>query len=52
MGWEVANIHLGSKAAIPEIKKDLNKRPADWLIAAARDMAAATARDWKEWKKV
>ncbi|HTS19465.1 MAG TPA: DUF2252 family protein [Verrucomicrobiae bacterium] len=52
MGWETANVHLGSKKAAPKILKDLSKRPADWLRHAAEAMARATESDSKEWKNV
>lgn len=51
MGWETANIHLGSPAALKDVGRDLKKRPADWLRAAAETMTKATGRDWKGWKK-
>lgn len=50
MGQEVANVHLGSAAAIPAVLADLNSRPADWLEAAAKRMVAAVAQDWQDWK--
>src|SRR5579871_2297237 len=50
MGWETANIHLGSKKASKRIREDLKKRPANWLRDAAKAMARATTADWKEWK--
>ena len=50
MGWEVANIHLGSPDSIKEIRRDLAKRKASWLRDAAKAMVKATTRDWKEWK--
>jgi hypothetical protein len=51
MGWETANIHLGSRNKIAAVKKDLAKRRGRWLHKAAKDMAEATRRDWKEWRK-
>ena len=51
MGWETANIHLGSPDAIKAVRKDLKARPAGWLQAAAEAMSEATERDWREWKK-
>ncbi len=51
MGWETANIHLGSPNAIPAVQADLAKRPANWLQTAAEAMADSTERDWKIWKK-
>jgi len=51
MGWETANIHLGSPNAVKAVLKDLKSRPAGWLQTAAEAMVEATERDWKEWKK-
>ena len=51
MGWETANIHLGSPAVIKDVQRDLKKRPANWLLTATEAMTEATERDWKEWKK-
>ena len=50
MGWEAANIHLGSPAA-RGILADLRKRPAPWFRSAVRDMIKAVTSDWKDWKK-
>ncbi len=52
MGWETANVHLGSPHAIPAVHKDLRKRPSGWLRAAAKQMAEATFQDWQDWKKL
>lgn len=51
MGWETANIHLGSPESVAALKDDLKKRPAGWLRDAASTMTAATLGDWQEWKK-
>jgi uncharacterized protein (DUF2252 family) len=51
MGWETANIHFGTPRAIPAIKRDLAKRPANWLHKAAKAMLRATERDWREWRR-
>jgi hypothetical protein len=50
MGFETANIHLGTSGAWKRIAADLKKRPADWLLRAAHTMADATMSDWKEWR--
>lgn len=50
MGWETANVHLGSKNSLRAVEKDLKKRPANWLHSAARQMAKAVKRDWKKWR--
>ena len=51
MAWETANVHLGSPRAGARIIADLNNRSGKWLRTAAKDMAAATIADWKDWKK-
>lgn len=48
MGWEVGNLHLGSKRT-QAILKDLSRRPAHWLHSAASRMCKATTSDWTEW---
>ena len=50
IGWETANVHLGTKDAAPLIKKDLKQRKKDWLQGAAEAMTEATQEDWKAWK--
>jgi hypothetical protein len=51
MGWETANIHLGSHDSVAAIRRDLAKRKPSWLRNAAKMMIKATTRDWKEWRK-
>jgi hypothetical protein len=50
MGWETANIHFGSKRAIPQIKRDLAARRGRWLHKAAKAMLKATMTDWEDWR--
>ncbi|MDE3198231.1 MAG: DUF2252 family protein [Acidobacteriota bacterium] len=49
MGWEMANIHLGSKA-VGAILHDMSGREAHWLHNAASRMVKATVADWDEWR--
>jgi hypothetical protein len=50
MGWETANIHLGSRK--PRVLlADLKERPRGWLYEAARKMEKAVLADWLEWQK-
>lgn len=51
MGWETANVHLGSVKVISHIKKDLQTRNKSWLRDAAERMEKATIADWKQWKR-
>jgi Uncharacterized protein conserved in bacteria (DUF2252) len=50
MGWETANVHLGSvKASV--LGRDLAKRPSGWLHRVAEEMFESTEHDWQDWKK-
>jgi len=51
MGWETANIHLGTKTASKKIQKDLAKRGKNWLHESAGKMLDAVKKDYEEWKK-
>ena len=50
MGWETANVHLGTAEALPRVQADLRRRPAGWLAAAAAAMAAAATEEWGAWR--
>ena len=50
MGWETANIHLGS-ASEKHVRRHVSSLKGNWLGAAARQMLSATNQDWREWKK-
>ena len=50
MGWETANIHLGSVKP-KAVLKDLKERPGGWLHDAAERMVETIAADWKRWRK-
>lgn len=51
MGWETANVHLGTAKA-KAVLADLRKRKGNWLHDAAIRMVKATKADWREWRKV
>jgi hypothetical protein len=51
MGWETANIHLGSRKAIPAVRRDLAARKDRWLHKAAKGMLKVTLDDWKVWRR-
>lgn len=51
MGRETANAHLASPDAVPAVRRDLQKRGGKWLRAAARTMAEAVLKDWKDWRR-
>jgi hypothetical protein len=50
MGWETANIHLGSMFSPDPVLADLQARPADWLRDSTRRMFHAVQQDWKRWR--
>ena len=50
MGFETANVHLGTPGVAKRILADLAKRPPHWLHEAATGMVKATAADWREWR--
>ncbi|HVW83385.1 MAG TPA: DUF2252 family protein [Bryobacteraceae bacterium] len=49
MGWEIANLHLGS-GRTRDILRDLTARDRHWLHSAAARMVKATTADWEEWR--
>lgn len=51
MGWETANIHLGSERAVPALRHDLARRKNRWLHKAAKSMLKVTLEDWKFWRR-
>jgi uncharacterized protein (DUF2252 family) len=51
MGWEAANVHLGSPGQRARILSDLRRRNGRWLSQAAGHMAQAVERDWRKWRK-
>jgi uncharacterized protein DUF2252 len=52
MGWETANIHLGSRGAIKRIQRHLHGQKAAWLFSAAKKMAKSVTEDWRNWRKL
>lgn len=51
MGFETANIHLGTVGAASRLVKHLSKLPKNWLAEAVETMEDAVVADWKAWKK-
>jgi uncharacterized protein (DUF2252 family) len=50
MGWETANIHLGS-ATPAVLLQNLKRKRKTWLHDDARIMRGQTLDDWKTWRK-
>jgi hypothetical protein len=51
MGFETANIHLGTRAVRKPILRHLEKQNTRWLHQATDAMLQAVREDWKVWKK-
>jgi hypothetical protein len=51
MGWETANIHLGTPSARKVLLRHLHKQKGKWLHAASEAMLAKVREDWAVWKK-
>ena len=51
MGAETANVHLGTPHQRKRILSDLQRRKSGWLQKAAKEMAKATERDWKKYRR-
>jgi hypothetical protein len=50
MGFETANIHLGSREA-RVLSADLAKRRPNWLHSAAEKMLYSVRQDWQAWRR-
>src|ERR1700730_4396516 len=50
MGWETANMHMGSPHQRLSILADLGRRKKTWLTKAAERMSEAVSRDWRKWR--
>ena len=51
MGWETANIHLGTRNARKTILRDMQGQKGKWLPRATEKMMDAVRTDWKTWSK-
>ncbi len=51
MGWETANIHLGTPSARKAILRHLDRQEKRWLHKSAESMLQAVSADWEVWKK-
>ncbi|HYM78419.1 MAG TPA: DUF2252 family protein [Candidatus Dormibacteraeota bacterium] len=51
MGWETANIHLGTRSVRKQVLRHIGKQTGKWLHRATEAMLQAVREDWKTWKK-
>ena len=52
MGFETANIHLGTPGARAAVLRQLRRRKERWLNDQARAFDEALARDWERWRQL
>jgi len=52
MGWETANVHLGTPGQRRAILRDLGARRPAWLAKAAQRMGETVTREWRKWSKI
>ena len=50
MGFETANVHLGSKDAIASVRRDLSQRRSGWLRDAMQAMTENVSEDFESWR--
>ena len=50
MGWEIANIHVGTRSTVKDVLENLKERKPHWLRKSALKMVEATLNDWNLWK--
>jgi hypothetical protein len=50
MGWETANIHLGSHGALKQVRHHLEALTRRQLESDAQAMAKAVRKDWRRWR--
>jgi hypothetical protein len=51
MGWETANIHLGTPKVRRKLMAGLRRLPKSWLEEAAQTMLEKTLEDWQVFRK-
>jgi hypothetical protein len=51
MGWETANVHLGTPETIAAVMQDAEQRSGDWLLQAGRASLRAVGQDWKAYRE-
>jgi hypothetical protein len=51
MGAETANIHLGSRDRIAEVRRDLEARPRRWLQRTTEPLLDAARSDFRDWRR-
>ena len=50
MGWETANVHLGTRGALKQVRHHLKTLTRRQLESDAQTMAKAVRKDWQRWR--
>jgi uncharacterized protein (DUF2252 family) len=50
MGWETANVHLGTPRMRPILRKQIAARRGHWLHESAKELSDQIVREWEEWR--
>lgn len=51
MGFETANVHLGSKSVVSAVRRDASRRRHDWLHSAMSKMTDTVLEDYEDWRE-
>jgi hypothetical protein len=51
MGYETANIHLGTRTTRKSVLRHMKKQKGKWLHQATEEMLKVVREDWKTWRK-
>jgi len=51
MGYETANVHIGSRAAFKAVRRDVSRRRYRWLHTAVKKMTDSVMEDYEVWSK-
>jgi hypothetical protein len=49
MGFDLGAVHAARKKRRIEVRKDLEKRPRDWLYMAVRSATKVVEQDFRAW---
>jgi hypothetical protein len=50
MAFDLASIHAAGSAGVAALRRDLKKRPRNWLYNAAKIASDSVRKDYKEWR--
>ena len=50
MGFETANVHLGTPRIRETLRKQLAARRGHWLHETAKQLSGEVVRDWRDWR--